>query len=198
MGRLPDGREPFTTSSYGLRDGKLHRGNDQLYPHEDEPLKLPWTDPRGRWAVPDAAIGRPVPALAAGPGVVISAGWTSTGYAVRINHGHGWYTAYMHMSSIAVKKGQRVKGGQVVGIISNSPYRAGCTSTPTRPCKVGLNHIHFQLEYGAPGSSNAVDPEKHLGRHLSKLPLLDIPSDMFLIKAAVTVAVAVGVYKLLR
>ena len=196
MGRLPDGREPYTTSGYGSREGGFHRGFDQLYPHADEPLRLPWTDPKGKWSVPDAAIGLAVPALAAGPGKVVFAKWTQSGYNVRIQHAGGWYTAYMHMSKLLVKVGQHVTGGQPLGIISNSPYRLHCTSTPTNRCKVGLNHIHWQLETGN-GSSYAIDPEPHLGRHLERLPLLDVPSDNFLITAALTVGVAFGVYKLL-
>lgn len=198
--RLPDGREPYTTSSFGPRSGgvySVHYGNDRLYKIAGEPPKKPWSD--GKWAVPDAAIGLAVPNLAAGPGVVRDASWTGTGYRVRIAHPHDWYTSYMHLSKMLVGKGDRVDGGQPIGIIGYSPWvRSGCRATPGNPCKVGLNHTHFQLEHGTTGNSGAVDPEQHLGRHLRNLPLLDMPDSGIFLTLALTGFVAWGAYRLLR
>lgn len=73
------------------------------------------------------------PIFAAGDGVVGRAGWFS-GYGkyVSIKHNGTYSTAYGHMSSIAVKPGQRVKQGQVIG-------RVGMTGMATGP------HLHFEV-----------------------------------------------------
>ncbi len=49
--------------------------------------------------------------FATGAGVVIDAGWNSSGFGnfVKIDHGYGFQTIYGHLSSINVTQGQRVK-----------------------------------------------------------------------------------------
>ncbi|ESQ90222.1 peptidase M24 [Asticcacaulis sp. AC460] len=70
---------------------------------------------------------------AAGDGVVVDAKWWG-GYGrwVRIRHTSGWETGYAHMSSIAVKPGQKVVQGQVIGYV-------GTTGRSTGP------HLHFEV-----------------------------------------------------
>ena len=54
------------------------------------------------------------------------------GNYVKLNHGNGLGTGYGHMSRIAVRAGQRVNRGQVIGYI-------GSTGLSTGP------HLHYEL-----------------------------------------------------
>lgn len=199
--RLAPGRPPFVTSGYGPREGGMystHFGVDQLVKRrEGEPEKSPEAT-LGRelgWFLPSLVL----PAVAAGAGRVISARWTSTGYAVRIDHGGGWYTLYCHLGNLMVRKGQYVEAGTPLGWISYSPYKSGCTSRPGQPCKIGLNHLHWQVEYGGIGNAFAVDPEELFGRHLENLQIIDNPlGSSFLVKLALAGFVAWGAYRLLQ
>lgn len=54
-------------------------------------------------------------------GVVVFAGpLTIRGNATMIDHGWGVYTAYMHQSEIYVKIGEKVKAGQVIGLVGGT------------------------------------------------------------------------------
>ncbi|MBX3593480.1 MAG: M23 family metallopeptidase [Sphingomonas sp.] len=78
-----------------------------------------------------AAYGSPI--RAANDGTVAFAG-RSGGYGnfVRLNHNGGMGTGYGHMSRIAVRAGQRVSRGQVIGYV-------GSTGLSTGP------HLHYEL-----------------------------------------------------
>jgi len=78
-----------------------------------------------------APSGTPVHAL--GEGTVVFAGWKG-GYGkyVRIKHPNGFQTGYGHLSRIAVKTGQKVSQGQVIGYV-------GATGLATGP------HLHFEM-----------------------------------------------------
>lgn len=73
------------------------------------------------------------------------------GNGVRIRHENGWVTQYCHLkrNSLKVKKGDKVKTGDVLGLVGNS----GLTIYP---------HLHFQVEYIDPASKkrsgSIVDP----------------------------------------
>lgn len=72
-----------------------------------------------------APAGSPVVAVA--NGVVVSAGWSGEGgRLVRLRHASGYETLYMHLSSIAVRAGQHVGQGDLVG-------RVGMTGLATGP-----------------------------------------------------------------
>ena len=77
--------------------------------------------------------GYGAPIYAVTDGVVAMAG-RNGGYGnyVRLNHGGGLGTGYGHMSRIAVRAGQRVSRGQVIGYI-------GSTGLSTGP------HLHYEL-----------------------------------------------------
>ena len=96
------------TSGFGPRWGRMHQGLDVAAP-----------------------TGRPI--TAAKSGQVIVAGW-SGGYGnlVVIDHGGGLSTAYAHQSRIAVKVGDPVTQGGLIGYV-------GSTGHSTGP------HLHFEV-----------------------------------------------------
>lgn len=71
-----------------------------------------------------APMGTPVYSVASG--IVIDAGWMGgAGRAVRVRHPNGWITSYSHLSSIAVKRGEQVRQGQMLGRVGSSGHSTG-------------------------------------------------------------------------
>ena len=97
------------TSGFGPRDGRLHAGIDI-----------------------DGNEGELVTASA--PGRVVTSGYHSGGYGnvVVIDHGDGFTTLYAHLSEIALRAGDVVEGGDLVGLV-------GCTGRCTG------DHLHFEI-----------------------------------------------------
>lgn len=85
----------------------------------------------------DLAAPYGTPIVAAKAGQVEVAGWSSVGYGfhVVLDHGGGVETLYAHMSRIAVRAGQWVEAGQVIGYV-------GSTGWSTGP------HLHFEVRVG--------------------------------------------------
>jgi murein DD-endopeptidase MepM/ murein hydrolase activator NlpD len=79
-----------------------------------------------------APIGTPV--YATGDGVVAgnADGYSGYGKLIVINHGYGYSTFYAHLSKINVKPGQRVKRGDVIGLVGTS----GISTGP---------HLHYEV-----------------------------------------------------
>lgn len=79
-----------------------------------------------------AAVGTPI--YATGDGVISEAEYNSGGYGNKIivNHGFSYETVYAHLSKIKVKVGQRVKRGEVIGLMGN-------TGKSTAP------HLHYEV-----------------------------------------------------
>ena len=67
------------------------------------------------------------------------------GNYILIRHRHGYYTRYAHLQSFAVRLGQRVQQGQVIGFIGN-------TGISTGP------HLHYEVHVG----SDVVDPYRYI------------------------------------
>ncbi len=68
-------------------------------------------------------------------GTVSGAGWEQGyGNCVQINHGFGYITLYGHMSAIKVRPGQKVKRGDVIGLVGN-------TGKSTGP------HLHYEVHF---------------------------------------------------
>jgi murein DD-endopeptidase MepM/ murein hydrolase activator NlpD len=84
---------------------------------------------------------------AAESGVVAYAGSELKGYGnlVLIRHDNGWVTAYAHNDELSVKRGDKVKRGQVIA-------KAGKTGTVDQP------QVHFELRQG----SKPVDPTPYM------------------------------------
>ena len=82
----------------------------------------------------DLAAPYGTPIVAAKAGQVAVAGWSSWGYGfhVVVDHGGGVETLYAHMSRLAVRAGQWVEAGQVIGYV-------GSTGWSTGP------HLHFEV-----------------------------------------------------
>lgn len=80
---------------------------------------------------------------ATGDGVVDFADHNTSGYGLHvvIDHGFDYQTLYAHMSKVLVKKGQKVKRGDVIGLVGNSGLSAG-------------PHLHYEVHKGG----QPVDP----------------------------------------
>jgi murein DD-endopeptidase MepM/ murein hydrolase activator NlpD len=90
--------------------------------------------------------GAAVAAAASGTVVYVGDDIKSYGNLVLIRHGNGMTTAYAHLSSIKVKKGQAVKQGQTIGAVGTSGGVAG-------------SQLHFEIRQG----SKTYDPRAYLG-----------------------------------
>ncbi len=66
------------------------------------------------------------PVIAVANGVVVSAGWSGEGgLMVHLRHASGYETFYMHLSSIAVRAGQHVAQGDLIGKVGMTGLATG-------------------------------------------------------------------------
>jgi murein DD-endopeptidase MepM/ murein hydrolase activator NlpD len=95
------------------------------------------------------AVARGTPVRAAENGVVAYAGNEIRGFGnmLLIKHTGGWVSAYAHNAEILVKRGTRVKKGDIIAKVGSS----GSVDSP---------QLHFELRRG----KEAVDPTKYLKR----------------------------------
>lgn len=95
----------------------------------------------------DYAAPTGTPVMSVGDGVVISKGYAGDGgHTVKIRHNSVYTTAYLHLSRYAkgLKKGDRVKQGQVIGYVGSTgastgphlDYRVWKNGTPIDPLKM--------------------------------------------------------------
>lgn len=82
----------------------------------------------------DFSAPRGTPVHVTGDGRVIKVRRSRRGYGneIEVDHGYGYITLYAHLSAFDVKKGQRVKRGQVIGLVGN-------TGKSTAP------HLHYEV-----------------------------------------------------
>ena len=74
----------------------------------------------------DYAAPKGTPIIATGDGVVVDSRFTSAnGNYVKIKHNNTYSTQYFHMTKTAVKRGQRVKQGQVIGYVGSTGLATG-------------------------------------------------------------------------
>ena len=115
----------------------------------------------------DYAAPRGTPVYAAGDGRVIEAGYTRpSGNYVFIQHGEQFATHYLHLHQLRVKKGARVKQGDIIGTV-------GSTGAATGP------HLHYEfLVNGVHRNPRTVHkilpkarslPEEELPRYLASI-----------------------------
>ena len=72
----------------------------------------------------------------------------ATSNVVRVDHGAGWQTVYVHMrrDSVAVQVGEEVKAGDFLGYLASSGNSTG-------------PHIHFEIEHHGRPVETFLDPE---------------------------------------
>jgi len=94
----------------------------------------PFTKARKKHWGMDFTAPRGTPIYASGDGKVIRADQRSSGYGkhVRIDHGFGFISLYAHMSKYNVRKGQKVKRGDLIGFVGNT----GRSQAP---------HLHYEI-----------------------------------------------------
>ena len=82
----------------------------------------------------DFTARRGTPVYASGDGVVSRADNTASGYGkhIRIDHGYGYESLYAHLYDYNVRRGQRVKRGDLIGFV-------GSTGRSEAP------HLHYEI-----------------------------------------------------
>jgi len=88
-----------------------------------------------------ATIGTPIYATADGKVAVVNVKFSGYGKVVEIDHGFGYRTRYAHMHDFAVRVGQQVKRGDLIGYVGNT----GLSTAP---------HLHYEVMI----NGNHVDP----------------------------------------
>lgn len=104
------------SSGFGWRQNPFTRSGSQFHPGIDFAGK----------------IGTPI--YATGDGVVTDPLGSMTGYGnvIVIDHGYGFQTLYAHLSKKLVNEGEKVKRGQIIGLLGNS----GPSTGP---------HLHYEV-----------------------------------------------------
>lgn len=120
-------RDTFVTSPFGMR---LHPVYGTYRMHNGVDLNCYWGDE----------------IVAARTGTVIITGYNdSAGYYVKIDHGDGLVSEYLHLSAILVDEGQEVKGGELIAKAGNTGVSTGV-------------HLHFGIML----DEEYVDPEDYI------------------------------------
>jgi murein DD-endopeptidase MepM/ murein hydrolase activator NlpD len=115
--RSPLKFDPIVTSAFSLH--RLHPVLGEVRAH----LGVDYRAPEG------------APVAAVADGVVVSAGWSGgAGRMLHLRHANGYETEYLHLSTIAVHDGQRVRQGELIG-------RVGATGLATGP------HLDYRLKH---------------------------------------------------
>lgn len=92
----------------------------------------------------DGETGDPVYATA--DGIVTDAGSDDThGRNIQLKHSGGYRTRYLHLSKILVRKGDKVKQGEKIGLVGNTGRSTG-------------SHLHYEVIF----NNENIDPEPFL------------------------------------
>ena len=143
----------FTDGKYYTPDGKSMRKAflrspvnfkyiiSNFNPRRFHPIQKRWQAHRGT----DYAAKTGTPVVAAGNGKVVKATYDKyNGHHVFLQHGNGIETKYIHFSKRAVKKGQHVKQGQLIGYVGGT----GLAEAP---------HLHYEFHInGVPRNPRTV------------------------------------------
>ena len=132
--RFTDG-EYYTPEGRSMRKAFLRAPVNFKYissnfkPKRFHPIQKRWKAHNGT----DYRAAKGTPVVAAGNGKVTHSTYNKyNGHYVFIQHGSGIITKYLHFSKRAVKKGQRVKQGQVIGYVGST----GMSQAP---------HLHYEF-----------------------------------------------------
>lgn len=97
-----------------------------------------------------ASIGTPIYATADGTVADVSVKFSGYGKMIEIDHGFGYKTRYAHMHEFAVRSGQNVKRGDLIGYVGNT----GLSTAP---------HLHYEVLI----NNSQVDPVHYFYNDLS-------------------------------
>jgi len=94
----------------------------------------PFTKIRKKHYGMDFTAKKGTPVYATGNGVVKRADNSSAGYGnhIRIDHGFGYVSLYAHLSKYNVRRGQKVKRGDIIGYVGNTGRSIG-------------PHLHYEI-----------------------------------------------------
>ena len=111
------------------------------------------------WGVDFAAtIGTPIYATADGTIIKVEFSFSGYGNMVEIDHGFGYKTRYAHMHGFAVKNGQKVKRGELIGYVGST----GLSTAPHLHYEVYINNVAKNPVYYFFNDLNSEDYEKVL------------------------------------
>lgn len=79
-----------------------------------------------------ASIGTPIYATADGKVITVDVKFSGYGKLIEIDHGFGYRTRYAHMHEFAVRSGQNIKRGDLIGYVGNT----GLSTAP---------HLHYEV-----------------------------------------------------
>lgn len=132
---VPGGEKPYVAkkvTAYSVKaPSGARKGTGALgWPSAGKLTQKYW----GRHPGIDIAARKGTNVRAADSGFVVAAGWSSVGYGyhIVIDHGNGMQTLYAHLSRFAVRAGDTVSRGQLIGYM-------GSTGNSTGP------HLHFEV-----------------------------------------------------
>lgn len=127
--------DPFTITNTFRLDLEKIEENAWAYPLPDARVISPYGGARRHSGV-DLKTKPNDEIYAAFDGVVVASGpYYGYGNCIRIKHAYGLETLYSHQSKNMVKKGDKVKAGQVIGLTG----RTGRATT---------EHLHFEVSFG--------------------------------------------------
>lgn len=127
--------DPFTITNTFLLDLEKIEEKAWAYPLPDARVISPYGGARRHPGV-DLKTKPNDEIYAAFDGVVVASGpYYGYGNCIRIKHAYGLETLYSHQSKNMVKKGDKVKAGQVIGLTG----RTGRATT---------EHLHFEVSFG--------------------------------------------------
>ncbi|MGA1776949.1 MAG: M23 family metallopeptidase [Flavobacteriaceae bacterium] len=94
----------------------------------------PFTKARKKHYGMDFSAKKGTPVYATGNGVVKRADNRASGFGnhIRIDHGFGYVSLYAHLSKYNVRRGQKVKRGDIIGYVGNTGRSAG-------------PHLHYEI-----------------------------------------------------
>ncbi|MFN7975900.1 MAG: M23 family metallopeptidase [Acidobacteriota bacterium] len=94
----------------------------------------------------DISTDRGTPVRATADGVVLESGYvTGYGLSVDLKHGYGFTTRYAHLLSLKVREGQRVRKGDIIGVVGSTGRSTGY-------------HLHYEVRI----KDDPVDPMPYM------------------------------------